>query len=402
MNDPFQLVRFPVTAGEPPYPVRRFGPEQAEKIHAFHASFPEYAPTPLANLRGLAERLGVAGIHVKDESQRFGLNAFKVLGGSYAIGRYIARQLDLDIEDLPYKRLVSPEIRARLGGITFATATDGNHGRGIAWTANRLGQKSVVCMPKGSAPERLNNIRALGAEASITNVNYDDTVRLVRENAEKNGWVMVQDTSWEGYEDIPGWIMEGYTTMAFEAAQQLEGRRPTHIFLQAGVGAMAGSVTGFFADLYQDGPRPVITVVEPENAACIYRTAVANDGRLHAVKGDLRTIMAGLACGEPCSIGWNVLRDYADFSVTIPDTIAAKGMRILGNPLPGDPRVISGESGAATLGFVAEILQNSRLEGLRNTLRLDRNSRILCFSTEGDTDQENYRRIVWDGLYPSL
>lgn len=399
MNSPVQLVRFPSAAGQAPYPVRRFGPEQAEKVHAFHASFPEYAPTPLADLRGLAKRLGAAGIYVKDESKRFGLNAFKVLGGSYAIGRYIARRLDLELGDLPYERLVSPEIHARLGGITFATATDGNHGRGIAWTANRLGQKSVVCMPKGSAPERLNNIRALGAEASITDRNYDDTVRLVRENAEKNGWVMVQDTAWEGYEDIPGWIMEGYTTMAYEAAQQLGGQRPTHIFLQAGVGAMAGSVAGFFADLYGDGDRPIVTVVEPENAACIYRTAKANDGALHAVKGDLRTIMAGLACGEPCSIGWNVLRDHADFSVTIPDAVAAKGMRILGSPLPGDPRVISGESGAAALGFAAEALQNGRL---REALQLDGNSRILCFSTEGDTDQENYRRIVWDGLYPSF
>lgn len=402
MNDPFQLVRFPAAAGNAPYPVRRFGPEQAEKIHAFHASFPEYAPTPLAALNCLAEQLGVAGIYVKDESRRFGLNAFKVLGGSYAIGRYIARRLGLDIEDLPYKRLVSPEIRARLGDITFVTATDGNHGRGVAWTADRLGQKSVVYLPKGSAPERLENIRRLGAEASITGLNYDDTVRLANAQAEKNGWVMVQDTAWEGYEDIPGWIMEGYTTMAFEAARQWEGGRPTHIFLQAGVGAMAGSVTGFFADLYRDGPRPIITVVEPENAACIYRTAKANDGALHAVQGDLRTIMAGLACGEPCSIGWEVLRDYADFSVTIPDAAAAKGMRILGNPLPGDPRIISGESGAATIGFVAEVLQNSRLEELRKALRLDRNSRILCFSTEGDTDRENYRRIVWDGLHPSF
>jgi len=402
MSEPFQFIPFPSSKGEERSPVRRFGPEQAEKVHAFHASFPGYAPTPLADLRGAAAALGVASIHVKDESQRFGLNAFKVLGGSYAIGRYIAGRLGLDIRELPYQRMTSPEIRAQLGDITFVTATDGNHGRGVAWTANRLGQKSVVLMPKGSAPERLENIRKLGAEASITDLNYDDTVRLAKDLAEKNGWVTVQDTTWEGYEEIPGWIMEGYTTLAYEIMQQLEGERPTHIFLQAGVGVMAGSITGFFSDLYAGQDRPIITVVEPENAACIFRTAQAGDGALHAVKGDLHTIMAGLACGEPCSAAWNILRDHADYSATIPDWAAAKGMRILGAPLPGDPRVISGESGASTMGFVAEVLQNDRLKGIRETLGLDGTSRILCISTEGDTDRSNYQRIVWDGAFPSF
>ena len=402
MNECFKAVHYERKTGPDLYPIKRFGPENAKKVRAFHASFPEYSVTPLAKLDNLAKALGVANVYVKDESYRFGLNAFKVLGGSYTIGNYLAQKLGKDISELPFNVLSSEEVRKQIGEVTFVTATDGNHGRGIAWTANRLGQKSVVYMPKGSALERLNNIKALGADASITDLNYDDAVRLANSNAEKYGWVMVQDTAWEGYEDIPGWIMEGYTTMAAEAVEQLGGVKPTHIFLQAGVGAMSGGITGFFADLYGDEDRPIITIVEPNKADCIYRSAEANDGKPHFVKGDMNTIMAGLACGEPCTIGWNVLRDHADNFVSMPDYVAAEGMRVLGNPLPGDDRVISGESGAATLGFVAEVMRNESLDWLRKQLKLDENSRILCFSTEGDTDKENYRRIVWDGLHPSF
>ena len=212
MNECFKAVHYERKTGPGLYPVKRFGPENAKKVRAFHASFPEYSVTPLAKLDNLAKALGVANVYVKDESYRFGLNAFKVLGGSYTIGNYLAQKLGKDISELPFNVLSSEEVRKQIGEVTFVTATDGNHGRGIAWTANRLGQKSVVYMPKGSALERLNNIKALGADASITDLNYDDAVRLANSNAEKYGWVMVQDTAWDGYEDIPGWIMEGYTT----------------------------------------------------------------------------------------------------------------------------------------------------------------------------------------------
>ena len=385
--------------------VSAFGLEAAKQARAFHASFPEYGVTPLADLSGLAGALGLGGVYVKDESYRFGLNAFKVLGGSFAIGSYIAGRLGVALKDLPYEKMVSDAVRQKLGEITFVTATDGNHGRGVAWTANRLRQKAVVYMPKGSALERLENIRALGAEASITDLNYDDAVRLANQGAEQYGWVMVQDTAWEGYEDIPAWIMQGYTTMALEAVEQLrehQAERPTHVFLQAGVGAMSGGVTGFLSDYYGEKDRPIITIVEPNKADCLYRTARANDGRLRFVSDGMDTIMAGLACGEPCTIGWKVLADHADHFVSCPDYTAAKGMRVLGNPLAGDPRVVSGESGAATLGLVAEVMQNRSLDWLREELQLDGNSRVLCISTEGDTDRAGYRRIVWDGAYPSF
>lgn len=378
----------------------RFGRETAQAVRAFHRSFPEYSPTPLIRLKELANRLGVAELYVKDESKRFGLNAFKVLGGSWCIGRYIAKKLNVQLEELTYERLTSPETRSALAGLTFVTATDGNHGRGIAWTAARLGLNSVVYMPKGSARERLENIRALGAKAEITPWNYDDTVRYASRQAEEQGWVLVQDTSWEGYEEIPGWIMEGYTTLALEAAEQLGDVRPTHLFLQAGVGAMAGAVAGFFTSYYEMD-CPIITVVEPHNANCMFRTAQAGDGKLHSVTGDLNTIMAGLACGEPCAIAWDILGSCAQNFLSVPDYVAAKGMRVLGNPLGSDPRIISGESGAVTTGLTAEVMGRDDLTSLRERLNLDQDSAILCISTEGDTDQENYRSIVWDGKYSS-
>ena len=401
METEIKAVHIKRTEGSALSSVKKFGLEAAEKANAFHRSFPEYQVTPLAELKNLAAQMGVAGIYVKDESYRFGLNAFKVLGGSYAIGRYLAERMNLDSSCLTYEKLTDGAVKKELGELTFVTATDGNHGRGVAWTASRLGQKSVVYMPKGSTAERLENIRALGAYASITDLNYDDAVRLAKEKGEKNGWIVVQDTSWEGYEKIPGWIMEGYTTMAYEAFQQMK-EKPTHIFLQAGVGTMSGAVAGFFADVYGDKERPAVTIVEPNKADCLFHTAKAGDGKLHSVTGDMDTIMAGLACGEPCPLGWEILRDHADHFISMPDWVAAEGMRVLGNPAGSDRKVVSGESGAATMGFVAEILRKERYRHLKEELGLDENSRILCFSTEGDTDKANYRQIVWDGKYPSL
>jgi len=381
--------------GNPTCSLEKYSLEQAQAVREFHKSFPMYAPTPLAKLPETAKTLGIGEIYVKDESHRFGLNAFKVLGGSYAMGNYLAKKLGKPLSETGYEVLTSPETREALGDITFITATDGNHGRGVAWTASTLGQSSVVHMPKGSAPERLHNIRAAGADADIIDGNYDDAVRLSRKEAEEHGWVIVQDTSWEGYEEIPAWIMQGYCTMGLEAYEQLP-QKPTHIFLQAGVGSMAGTIAALFASIYKKD-RPKVIIVEPNNADCFYRTAKADDGKLHIVTGDMQTIMAGLACGEPCSLAWDILKDCADHFIAFPDWAAAKGMRILGNPLGNDDRVISGESGASGFGCMAAILTEPELAGIKEELGLDENSRVLCFSTEGATDRENYRRIVWDG-----
>ena len=320
--------------------------ENVAKARAFHESFPQYSKTPLAKLDHMAEYLGLGGLFVKDESYRFGLNAFKVLGGSFAMANYIAKQTHRDVSQLPYAVLTSEELRKEFGQATFFTATDGNHGRGVAWAANRLGQKSVVLMPKGSTQTRLENILKEGADATITDVNYDECVRRANAMAEQtpNG-VMVQDTAWDGYEEIPSWIMQGYGTMASEADEQLREYgcdRPTHIFIQAGVGSLAGAVQGYFANRYPDNP-PMVVVMEADSAACLYKGAKAADGSIRIVDGDMPTIMAGLACGEPNTISWDILKNHVSVFTSCPDWVSARGMRLLAAPVKGDPQVTSGE-----------------------------------------------------------
>ncbi|MCL2318582.1 MAG: diaminopropionate ammonia-lyase, partial [Treponema sp.] len=375
---------------------------EVEKARKFHRSFPQYAETPLVNLTRLAAYFGIKGIFVKDELFRFDLNAFKVLGASYAIARHIAQKLGKDIAEIDYNTLVSDETKRKLGDITFYTATDGNHGRGVAWAANKLRQKSVVYMPKGSSQARLQNILKEGADASITDMNYDDAVRLANKMAasDPNG-IVVQDTAWEGYEEIPGWIMQGYGTMSAEASGQMKEagvERPTHIFVQAGVGSLAGSVMGYFATLYPDNP-PVMIVVEASAADCLYISNLA--GKLVGIKGNLETIMAGLACGEGNTISWEILKNYAQFFVSAPDWVASRGMRVLAVPLKGDAKVISGESGAVTAGLLFTMLRDSDYQDFRDAMGINSDSVVLLFSTEGNTDPEKFRDVVWDGEFPS-
>ncbi|MDR3077961.1 MAG: diaminopropionate ammonia-lyase [Planctomycetota bacterium] len=382
--------------------LRSFALEKAQQVRAYHRKFPEYSPTPLVPLPNLAKSLGLAQILVKDESKRFGLNAFKVLGGSYAIGRILAERLDCRIEDLDMDGLRSGALDNKIGGLTFATATDGNHGRGVAWTARQFRSRAVVFMPKGSAEIRAENIRATGAECHVTDLNYDDAVRLASRKAAENGWIMVQDTAWEGYEDIPRWIMQGYMTLAVEALEQLREAGtsgPSHMFLQAGVGSFAGAALGFFAAAL-GGRTPATVIVEPTRADCIRRSLAAGDGRPRSVSGDLATIMAGLACGEPSTVSWGVIRDYATAGLSCADHLAANGMRILAAPLPGDPAVVSGESGAATCGVLESLCSDPEKESLRKELGLGKDSTVLLVSTEGDTSPEIYRDVVWRGRYP--
>lgn len=379
--------------------------DEAKKARAFHQSFPQYSKTPLANLKNMADSLGLKDFFVKDESYRFGLNAFKVLGGSYAMARFIAKKLGKDIAELNYDYLVSDQLKEEFGQATFFTATDGNHGRGVAWSANKLKQKAVILMPKGTTKTRLENIRKEGAQVTIEEYNYDECVRMANSLAEKtpNG-VMIQDTAWDGYEEVPSWIMQGYGTMAMEAGEQLQEAgipTPTHIFIQAGVGSLAGAVQGYFANLYKEN-CPTMVVVESDKADCLYRSAQAKDGSIRIVDGDMQTIMAGLACGEPNTISWDILRNHASFFISCPDWVSAKGMRMLSAPIKGDPQVVSGESGAVSMGLVATIMEDDTYKDLREALKLNKDSIVLMFSTEGDTDPDNYRKIVWNGTHPSI
>ena len=376
-----------------------------KEARAFHQSFPQYSVTPLQKLDHMAEDLSLGHLSVKDESYRFGLNAFKVLGGSFAMAKYIAKEMDRDIRDMTYAYLTGETFRKEFGQATFFTATDGNHGRGVAWAANRLGQKSVVHMPKGSSKMRFDNIAKEGAKVTIEDVNYDECVRIAaREPAETKHGIVVQDTAWEGYEEIPSWIMQGYGTMAAEADEQLHEAgfgKPTHVFVQAGVGSLAGAVVGFFAGLYPEDP-PKFIIMEAMSAACLYKGACRGDGKPEICTGDLPTIMAGLACGEPNIIGWDILRNHADAFLACDDWVSARGMRMLGAPLAGDPPVKSGESGAVGMGVISAVMKEAEYADLKQALGLDETSNVLLFSTEGDTDPDRYRRIVWDGAFPSV
>ena len=379
--------------------------ENVKKALAFHRGFPQYSVTPLADLKGMADYLGLDSVFVKDESYRFGLNAFKVLGGSFAMACYIAKETGRDVSEMTYDYLTGDRIKEEFGQATFFTATDGNHGRGVAWAANRLNQKAVVHMPKGSAKERFDNIAKEGAKVTIEELNYDDCVRLAaKEASETEHGVIVQDTAWEGYEEIPANIMQGYGSMASEAAEQLKeagAERPTHVFVQAGVGSLAGAVVGYFTNLYPKDP-PKFIIMEAEAAACLYKGAEAGDGDIRIVSGDLETIMAGLACGEPNTIGWDILRNHASAFLSCPDWVAARGMRMLAAPVKGDPPVTSGESGAVGMGVLSALMTDPEYKELKEKLGLDSSGKVLLFSTEGDTDPDKYRKIVWDGEYPSL
>ncbi len=379
-----------------------FGIETARKAMKFHREIPGYKMTPLRALPNLAHMLGVGGIYIKDEAERLELNSFKVLGGSYAISRYIQKRLGLTDEETTYDYLVSDECHRRLGDITFAAATDGNHGRGIAWAAMKLRHKCVIYVHKETSQARIDAIRRYGAQVTVVDGNYDDAVRLIAEEARKNSWTIISDTSWDGYTEIPTWIMQGYTTMLLEAQEQFSGMgitRPTHVIVQAGVGALAASVIGFYAALYPENP-PVFIVVEPDKAPCVYESIKADDGKCHSVKGDLDTIMAGLACGDPSPIAFDILSHNADFFLSVPDYIAARGMRILSCPLKGDPFMISGESGAVPLGTLYSLMTEKGDEELRARMGINSSSLIFMVNTEGNTDPKHFRQIIWDGCDP--
>ncbi len=368
-----------------------FSQEAAADALHFHRSLPMYKRTELVSLRSAAEEAGVKAIFLKDESTRFGLKAFKGLGGSYAVFKILCDRLGLDHRKTVFSDLMTEENRERYHDLIFATATDGNHGKGVAWAAALFGCKAYVYMPAGSAEARRKAIEDAGAErAVITNLNYDQVVRYVSRQAEEKGWTLVQDTSWEGYEKIPQRIVEGYLTMGAEICQQLDGSIPTHVFLQAGVGSLAGGILGYLANIYSD-KEPAFAIVEPSTVACLYESARAGDGQIHSIPGDPVTIMAGLNCGTPCSIIWPIIRDRAGFYCACSDEVTETAMRKLAQFPDEAEKVTAGESGAVTFGAFMEIAKD---EELRSEMGINQDSIILLINTEGATDPEGYERIV--------
>jgi diaminopropionate ammonia-lyase len=338
----------------------------------FHAELPGYRATPLHDLPGLAAGLGVGSVRLKDESQRFGLGAFKGLGASYAV-----HQLALE----------------QPGRLTFITATDGNHGRAVAWAASRLGHHAVVFVPAAASAGRQRAIAERGATVVRVEGTYDDAVRQAARKAELTDAVLLQDSAWEGYDRVPRWIMQGYVTMLDEALEQLGGVTPSHVLLQCGVGSFAAAMAGALRERFGDR-RPRVIAVEPTGAACA--TAAIETGRTAPpeIEGDLHTFMACLSCGRLSTIAWPILRSFADAVAACDDEFAVGGMLRLARPTGSDPRVESGESGAVTTGLLCEAGADT---GLRARLALGPESRVLLFSTEGATDPDIYERVMNDG-----
>jgi diaminopropionate ammonia-lyase len=362
-----------------------------------HRAIRGYAPTPLVDLPALATALGVGRVLAKDESLRFGLKAFKALGASYAIARWAAERLRERFgEERAPESLADGPLPERLGPVTFATATDGNHGRSVAWTARRLAQRAVIFMPAQSVPARVEAIRAEGAEVILVDGDYDAAVRRCADEAARRGWEVVSDTSWPGYERIPRWVAEGYLTLFEEVDEQLaaQGAPPLDVVLvQAGVGALPAAAVSHYRAAGR-AHRPRLVCVEPLAAACFLDSIAVGDGEPHRATGDLQTIMAGLACATPSLIAWPLVRDGFELFVAIGDEHARRAMRRFYRPLGSDPRMIGGESGAAGLGALAAMTVLPELADARAWVGLDGDATVLLLNTEGDTDPEHFARVV--------
>nr|WP_294508180.1 diaminopropionate ammonia-lyase [uncultured Rhodopila sp.] len=352
------------------------------RARAAITAWPGYAPTPLHDLPNIAP--GVAVLRIKDESGRFGLGSFKALGGAYAVAALLSG--DLSRRGLALsasaEALADGRYRDATESITVTCATDGNHGRSVAWGAQRFHCRCVIFVHETVSQGRMDAIAAYGAEVVRVPGTYDDAVREADRRARTEGWFVVSDTSYPGYTEVPRDVMQGYRQMADEAADQWSGPPPTHVFMQAGVGGAAAAVSVQIRARF--GSAPLLVVVEPEQAACLFASALA--GAATAVGGSLDTIMAGLACGEPSLLAWQELERAAFAFMTIPDAAAVGTMRLL-----ADAGLYIGESGVA--GLAALLLAAQDAEA-RAKLRLDAASKVLCFGTEGVTDSFLYQILL--------
>ena len=365
---------------------------EADDIVPLHSSLEEYQPTPLVSLPALAKHLHLRRILIKDESHRFGLKAFKALGSSYAIYRVLSERLQAEGKQPPAAGdfyAVSDLIEK--GRYTFCTATDGNHGRGVAWTARKLGQKAVIYMPEGTVPARIANIESEGAEVIVVDGDYDEAVRQAAEDSAENGWQIISDTSWPGYEQIPRWIMAGYMTMFYEIGEAFEDDIDV-VFVQAGVGALAGAAAYYF-NRKARWPGPKIISLEPTSAACVMGSMQTEERQPITLSLPQDSIMAGLNCATPSIVCWPLVRYGFDMFMTLSDAHARWAMTTYHRPYGDDPQIISGESGAAGLGALLALCELDKASEAREKLRLGEGSTVLLLNTEGDTDPVSYRRI---------
>ena len=376
-----------------------FTPKVAANVIRYSKTLKEYKQTPLVDLKNMASLMGVKKVFVKDESYRMGLKAFKSIGVVYGVSKVISQKLGVSLDDIDFDYFLQPEVNKKIKDIVLIAATDGNHGKGLAYAAKLLGCKCHIYMPSQTAKARVTAIENLGASVEVTKFNYDDTLRLVIEKAEEMDWCHVQDQAWEGYTERTNFISQGYTAIADEIQTQLNGEVPTHIVLQAGAGSFAVGIMAYYSKLSENN-KPHMTIVEPDTAGCYMKSAL--EGKFSTIQGDLETIMAGLSVGEPNIYAYSVLKDIVDYYITCPNEYAATGMRILANPIDSDTKIISGESGAVGFGISYAICTIDALKTIKEEMKLDKNSVLLFISTEGDTDPEIYKDIVWNGMYPLI
>jgi diaminopropionate ammonia-lyase len=376
---------------------QRYGPAQRAVVSLERfaqardeiAAWPGFAPTPLVDLPGLAAAAGLARVAIKDEGGRFGLGSFKALGGAYAVLRRLKERVARDTGAEPSTAdILSGRYADTARAMTVCCATDGNHGRSVAWGASMFGLNCAIYLHEHVSGARERAITRFGAETRRVEGTYDDSVHEAAADAARNGWTVVSDTSYEGYTDIPRDVMAGYAVMAAEALDQWGPEPPSHVFVQAGVGGLAAAVCGHYWERL--GPeRPRFVVVEPERAACLFESV--RTGRAAAIDGDLDTVMAGLAAGETSLVAWDILDTGADDYLTVPDATAGEGMRLLADGVDGDPPLVAGESAVA--GLAGLLAARTRPETAA-ALGLDGTARVLLFLSEGDTDAQVYERIV--------
>ena len=351
------------------------------------ASWPKYQVTDLHELTVMAEQANINQIYYKDESKRFDLKSFKALGGAYAVTRFLQQHLEqLNGEQPTMAQLLSGQFKAQLQDVVVTCATDGNHGRSVAWGSQMFGCQCIIYIHRDVSVGRQAAMEAYAAKVIRITGNYDESVRQAAADAELYGRVIISDTSYEGYTEVPANVALGYTVMLSETVDQLNGVIPTHVFIQAGVGGLAAAVCGYFWDLWAE-QRPRFVVVEPEAANCLQESAKA--GKLKAVEGDLDTLMAGLACGEVSHIAWDILDQGADDFITLSEDAVAPCMQALEQHRPS---IEAGESAVAGLAACLVGAQNPQW---RTALGLNEQSKVLVLGTEGATDPELYQQLVF-------
>ena len=390
---PFEIIKNPQADHDADY-----GEHQSEvlslngltRAKSVISQWPGYAPTPLVNLRGIAKAANVASLHYKDEAYRFGLKSFKPLGGAYAVACLLMKVISAQTtnQDIEISDLLSGKYAGQCSRVTVTAATDGNHGRSVAWGARMFGCRCVIFINEAVSAGREKAIANFGSEVRRNPGSFDDAVRTASETAEREGWHVIPDTSDGEIIEAPRNVTQGYAVMADEAIQQLVGDVPSHIFLQAGVGGMAAATCARFWQEY-GSKRPLAILVEPFSSACWFESLQA--GKPVAVSGDLESLMGGLSCGEVSRVAWIILETGADVAMKLSDEAAAQTMRLLANGEYGDPPLVGGESGVAGLaGFLAVMTEPDA----RQRLGIDDSSRIVVFGTEGATDPQTYAEIV--------